>query len=250
MTSTKSSVKATATGNLAPLTNCVAFTELLDHVMSKHSSLPGIGAFTGFSGDGKTSAANYAANRYQAYYLECGSSWTLAKFCQNLSIELGIPPKGRIADMIENIIGALAATQRPLIIDEFDHAVARNYVDNIREIHDKSGAPIILIGEEMLPLKLQQWERFHNRVLSWSQSQPCDEKDAGVLATIYAPNLQLAPDLLALIVGAAHGNTRRVAVNIDRVRATADLEGWKKVDVATWGKRALFTGSSPAARRR
>jgi DNA transposition AAA+ family ATPase len=237
-------------GSLAPLTNVLMFTGMMDRVASRHSSLPGMGAFTGFSGDGKTSAATYAANKTQAYYIEVGSTWTQAKFCQALSIELGIPPKGTIAAMVDGIISNLAITQRPLIIDEFDHVVNRKYVETVREIHDKSGAPIILIGEEMLPDKLRQWERFHNRVMYWEQSQPCDLGDADILCTIYAPGIEVAPDLLQKIVDQANGNTRRIAVNIDRARELAELEGWKKIDLAKWGKQPFFTGASPATRRR
>lgn len=242
--------KPTGFGSLAPLTNVMMFTELLERVSTRHSSLPGMGAFTGFSGDGKTSAATYAANKHQAYYVEVGSTWTQAKFCQALSIELGIPPKGTIATMVDNIIQTLAVTQRPLIIDEFDHVATRKYVETVREVHDKSGAPVILIGEEMLPDKLKMWERFHNRVMHWVQSQPCDVNDAGILCSIYSPDVELAPDLLQAIVAQANGNTRRIAVNIDRVRDQAEMEGWKKIDLATWGKRPFFTGASPATRRR
>ena len=249
MTTTKTSVNPPV-GNLAPLTNCIMFDELLDRIKSRTRSLPSMGAFTGFSGDGKTSSAAYGANRHHAYYVEVGSSWTLAKFCQALSIELGIPPRGTIATMIDNIIATLAKTERPLIIDEFDHVVNRKYVENIREIHDKSGAPIVLIGEEQLPYKLQQWERFHNRVLDWVQSQPCDLNDAEVLATVYAPGVSIAADLLALVIEKTGGNTRRIAVNLDRIRETSLLEGWKKADRAIWADRALFTGASPARRTR
>jgi DNA transposition AAA+ family ATPase len=249
MTKTSASVNPQP-GSLAPLTNCVLFDELLDRVTSRHRNLPSMGAFTGFSGDGKTSSAALGAHRHEAYYIEVGSSWTLAKFCQSLSTELGIPARGTIATMIENIISHLSETQRPLIIDEFDHVVNRKYVENIREIHDKSQAAIVLIGEEQLPYKLQQWERFHNRVLNWVQSQPCDLKDASVLAQVYAAGLTIEADLLGVIVEKTGGNTRRIAVNLDRIREEATLEGWKKIDRSLWGTRPIFTGAMPARRAR
>jgi len=237
-------------GGIAPLTNCVAFDALLERVTSRHKNLPAMAAFCGLAGDGKTTSATYGANKHRAYYVEVGSSWTLAKFCRSLSIELGIPAKGTIADMIDGIIGSLAHTQRPLIIDEFDHVVNRKYVENIREIHDKSGAAIVLIGEEELPFKLQRWERFHSRVLDWERSQPCDLKDAQILAKIYASGISLDDDLLAQVVEQTGGNTRRVSVSLYTMREQATLQGWKKIDVATWGKRPIHTGALPAKRVR
>jgi DNA transposition AAA+ family ATPase len=237
-------------GTIAPLTNCVIFDELLERVTSRHRNLPAMAAFCGFSGDGKTSSATYGAHKHQAYYIEVGASWTLAKFCRSLSIELGIPARGTIADMVDGIIGTLAHTQRPLIIDEFDHVVTRRYVENIREIHDKSGAAIVLIGEEELPYKLQRWERFHNRVLDWGRSQPCDLQDARTLAKIYAAEVQIADELLAMVVEKTGGNTRRVATALYGMREQAMLAAWKKIDVVTWGKRAVEIGALPARRVR
>lgn len=142
----KPNVKSAANATIAPLTNVTLFSELVERVSSRHKHLPAIGAWYGWSGLGKTFSATYGAHQFRAYYIEIGSTWTLAKFCQALLTELGIPPKGTIAAMVDAAIAALAETTRPLIIDEFDHVVRRNYVEAIREIHDKSGAPIILIG--------------------------------------------------------------------------------------------------------
>lgn len=228
--------------------NTVLFAELMERVQTRHRDLPGLGVFYGWAGLGKTKAAIAAANRACAYYLEVGESWTKAKFCKALLTELGLPPRGTVADMVDAIIVALMDTRRPLIIDEFDHVVRRNYVETIREIHDKSGAPIVLIGEEMLPHKLQQWERFHSRILDWVAAQPCDGTDVASLGKVYAPDVDLSDDMVALILTRTKGITRRVCVNLAKVAETAALEGWSQVDATTWGNRALYTGDAPARR--
>ncbi|WP_374653086.1 AAA family ATPase [Dongia sp.] len=249
MTVSKPSVKTPASSNIAPLTNVTLFTELVERITTRHRNLPAIGAWYGWSGLGKTISATYGAHRFRAYYVEVGSSWTLAKFCQALLTELGVPPRGTIASMVDTIISMLAETNRPLIIDEFDHVVKRGYVETIREIHDKSGAPIILIGEELLPDKLKQWERFHNRVLDWVPAQPCNARDVVALAGIYAPGLEIAADLVELLLTKSEKRARRIVVNIDRIREASVLEGWKgKIDRSLWGDRALFTGAAPSRR--
>lgn len=237
-----------STGSIAPLTNVSLFAELVERVMARHHNLPSMGAWYGWSGLGKTFAATYGAHKHRAYYLEVGASWTAAKFCKALLTELGKSPRGTIADMVDRIIETLAETRRPLIIDEFDHVVRKGYVEYIREIHDKSGAPIILIGEDLLPDKLRMWERFHGRVLDWVLAQPCDTRDVLALVPIYAPDIEIAPDLADLILKRSEGRTRRVCVNIDRVREFAALEGLHRVDLKAWGNQELFTGAAPARR--
>lgn len=234
----------------APLANVSLFAELLERVTARHRDLPGFGVFYGWAGLGKTKSATRAAHIHRAYYVEVGESWTKAKFCKALLAELGLPVKGTVADMVDAIIIALMDTARPLIIDEFDHIANRGYVETIREIHDKSGAPIVLIGEELLPHKLQQWERFHSRILDWVSAQPCDTHDVRQLSPIYAPGVELADDMVALILTKSKGVTRYVAVNLAKVAETAALEGWSEVTAALWGNRALHSGEPPHRRIR
>lgn len=234
---------------IAPLNNVALFNELVERVVNRPRHLPGMASFHGFSGYGKTFSATYAANKYRAYYVEVGESWTKAKFCRALLTELGADTRGTIADMVDRIIEHLVINERPVIIDEFDHVVARRYHETIREIHDKTGAPIILIGEELLPNKLATTsERFHNRMLDWVPAQPADADDARALARLYCPGLEIADDLLELITRRSEGRVRRICVNLERVRETAGLEGLERIDLATWGDRPLFSGKPPARR--
>nr|WP_249123784.1 ATP-binding protein [Pseudomonas aeruginosa] len=75
--------------------------------------------------------------------------------------------------MADQIAEELAASGRPLIIDEMDHLVAAGQVELIRDLYESSQASILLIGEEMLPTKLKKYERFHGRVLSWVPPSQC-----------------------------------------------------------------------------
>lgn len=234
--------------DVAPLANVGLFMGLVDRVHNRAPHLPGIGVFSGFSGYGKTTAAVAAANRFRARYLEVGQSWTQARFLRSLLVELGGQPKGTIGDMVDASISHLARARVPVIIDEADHILTRRYVELIRELHDKSGATFILIGEEMLPQRIAAHERVHNRVFSWLQAQPADAGDVAALARLYAREVQIAPDLCALISDRAAGRLRRVCVSIERVREWAATEGLRAVTREDWGDREMYEGM-PAVRR-
>ncbi|MDK2955381.1 MAG: hypothetical protein PWQ57_877 [Desulfovibrionales bacterium] len=233
---------------IAPLQNVTIFSELVERVVSRPAHLPGMATFHGPSGYGKTFAATYAANKHSAAYIELGSSWTKKKFCQALSVELGAHAARTIADMMDEIVKVLALDQRPLIIDEFDHALTRGLLEMVRELHDKSGAPIILIGEELLPDKLAAHERFHNRILSWAAAQPAMLDDVRHLARVYAPGLTIRDDLLERITSASDGRARRACVNIEQVREAALLQGLDSIGLAEWGDAPLYNGRPPHRR--
>ncbi|WP_353429459.1 ATP-binding protein [Paracoccus denitrificans] len=235
--------------SVAPLRNVGALVELTDRVQKRRHGLPGMATFYGPSGYGKTTAAIYAANRFSAYQVQVKSAWTAKKLCTAILQDLALPPARTIADMVDQIAEEIAKSGRPLFIDEADQLVARNMIEIVRDIYESSGAAIILIGEELLPQKLQKWERVHGRMLDWVGAEPGDLADVGHLARIYCPGVQLDEDLKKLLLKESNASIRRICVNLDRVREFALTKGLKAVGRGDWGKSGFFTGHAPAPRR-
>lgn len=219
----------------APLTNVRLFSELVERVKAAPPHLPNWGVFYGTSGYGKTTAAQHTALSTHAVYLECGSTWSTGTLVDSISHELSMGyVKGAVAKRVLEIIRVLADDPQPLIFDEADHLVKKSLVDVVREIADKTKAPIILIGEQHLPEKLSVFERAHNRVLAWSQSVPCSMRDARELLKLHCGTVEIADDLLKRIVDDTQGSARRIVANIDQVREFAKTRGLKRIDVAAY----------------
>ena len=241
----------TTTKAYAPLRNMALFYELVERVMTRSLHLPGMACFYGHSGYGKTFSAIWAANKARAYYVELGETWTRKTLCLAVLRELGLASvaQSSLPDLVSAIVDRLAEERdRPLIIDEADFLAKKGMIDLVREIHDKSQAPVILIGEELLPVKLQRFERTHNRMLDWVAAVPCDMADARQLAKLYCPGLDVDDDLVAAIAKASDGRARRIAVNLDRVRERALMKSKKRMSLADWGGDAFFTGEPPRRR--
>lgn len=235
--------------HIAPLKNVTLFTETLERVQTRPSHLPGIALFYGFAGYGKTFSATYGANKHQAFYVEVGYSWSQTFFCDAILNEIGIQVKGTIPAKINKIIEHLASEDRPLIIDEADHIVNKKYVDIIREIHDKSGVPVILIGEELLPAKIQEWERFHSRILDFVAAEPVSLQDIVYLARLYCPDVEIQQDLLEHLHKLSRGGVRRVAVNLEQIAEIARTSGANVIGKKNIPDEKLFTGLTPQRRR-
>lgn len=237
-------------GKTAPLRNVALFHELVVRLQTAPPHLPHWGVFYAVSGVGKTTAAARAALRTGSVYIECGSTWTTATLVDAILHELhSLPVKGSVAKRVTEVINRLADDPIPLIFDEADHMVKKSLVDVVREISDKTGAPIVLIGEQHLPTKLMEFERAHNRVLEWVQAEPCDLSDAKELAKLYQGNVVIADDLLKKIVMETDGSTRRIVTNIDRMREFALCKGLDRIALADWNE-AVYRGLPPARIRR
>lgn len=218
-----------------------------ERLTGRTAGLPGLAALYGPAGYGKTTAALAVANETRAYFVQMRSAWTRKTLLEKILLEMSIKALGTIPQMLDQACTQLAASGRMLIIDEFDYCVrSDSMVELVRDIHEGGGAaPILLLGEELLPQKLKKWERFHSRVLSWIPAQPISIADAAALAPIYCPDVRVASDLLDHLVRISAGSVRRVSVNLAAIAEAAAAEGWSAVDRAAWSERPLYTGEAP-----
>jgi len=241
---------ATDHPTVAPLANVAATLAAVRAAQARTHGLPGLVVLHGPSGWGKTTAACYTAVQTRAYYVQCQTLWSRGDFITAVCRELGLEAaRGTAAAKADAIAEQLARSRRPLLIDEAHVLVQRATVAGaLKEIHDSTDGTIVLIVEEVLPQSMTRHERLHGRVLEWVSAAPCSIADAEALTRIYAPGLTVARDLLTHLVQAAKGSVRRVAVNLDRIRAEAAAMGWEAVDRARWGERPLYTGEPPARR--
>ena len=223
---TKAPVNVNLSGK-APLANVGLTLGALNGAMKRPAHLPGIVVLYGPSGLGKSTAATVATVQLQAYYVQAKSSWTRKAVYQSILRVMGIMPAKTIYEMEEQVATQLAASRRPLIVDECDHLVAK----------------------EHLPSNLSRWERIHNRVLEWVPAQYADMDDARALRDLYCDRVAVADDLLAHIHKGSKGVARRICVNLERAQQAGLELGRKDIDLAAWGKRDLYTGDAPARKR-
>jgi DNA transposition AAA+ family ATPase len=221
----------------------------LKKLIDRQDGLPGLGVFYGPSGFGKTTTTVVIANEADAYYVQMRSAWTKKALLDKILVEMGMTPAGTMAAMLDQICAQLAASRRPLIIDEFDYAADKTgMVELVRDIYEGSQVPVLLVGEERLPQKLKKFERFHGRVLAWVAAQPVSIDDARALATVYANGLEILDEVLSELVRLAHGSVRRVCVNLTNIFDYANVAGLETVSLEDLKAVSLFTGEAPARR--
>ena len=138
-------------------------------------------------------------------------------------------------------------SKRPLFIDEADKAVDKGWIELVRELAMHSNAPVLLIGEEMLPSKLQRYERVHNRVLDWFGAEPCDLADCGELAKIFLPNVAISEPLLDKIRVAGDGRARRIVVTLNHALEELRKSNLRELTLENY-KGEIYTGEAPRAR--
>lgn len=210
------------------------------------------GVFYGFSGYGKTYASTYVAAKTGAVYVHAKSCWTPKSIARAIAEELGVYRRSaNVDDLVQAITTELRRDPRPIIIDEMDHLVqTKKQVELIRDIYDDAlEVPFLLIGEEALPAKLKEWERFDNRILVATPAQPASANDALTLRDHYCRGVRIDDDLVEHIRIECAGVTRRIVNNLRQAQEEAKKGGAAEINLAWWGDRPLRTGEYAPRRK-
>lgn len=240
---------STLYNTVAPLANVARLGALIDRTMNRAHGLPGMGCFYGKAGYGKTTAGIYCTNTVNACHVEAVPLGGTKKLLEMIVIELGLRPKRLVTDLFDQAAQELAISGRPLIIDEADQILTTRMIETVRHLHDKSGSPVILAGEEQLPQHLQRWERVHGRMLAWVEAEPATAEDVRHLARIYAPRVEVMPDLREAVLAASKASMRYISTNLAAIAEFAAVRGLDRVSKADWGGGAFHTGEPPTLRR-
>lgn len=233
----------------APLINIGKLAGAIHEAKNRKMHLTSFIVLSGPSGYGKSYAAAYNRTEYDCTYIEADATWGAGALLDNILEEIGLSPvKGLNSKKLKAVVNALVEKGTPLIIDEFDHLVKPKILEIVRAIHDKSYIPVVVIGEELLPQKLDETERFSNRVYTWVQAEPVTLEDARKLNRFYCSDINVEDDLLQVLVDISQGRVRRVCTNLAKIEEEAKQQKWKKVNKKLWGSRRLETDKAPAPR--
>lgn len=256
MTQTDGEIKRTT----APLRNTGLMVEMVERLVNRPPSVPGVGIFHGFSGMGKTVSATLAVNMYKGVFLQITPDFTRKFFYQKLLHALGKPgARGSIPELAEQAGIALGGMEDPvLFFDDAQYLFVKryrereqsffNFQDVIRTLHDVGGATIVLIGEEDLPGIVERSEPIHNRVSVWQEALFADLNDARHMAGLLCPSIRIGDELLGEILNKSGRLLPRIISNLYQAAEMARGKGVDAIDLAMWGEQPFFTGKT--AKRR
>ncbi len=223
---------------IAPLSNVMRFTELVERLVDRPPELPGFGVFSGKAGLGKSFSAIYAINKYRAHYVECDYTWTQKAFCEAVMVELGLlAPRTRLTMPVYRAVAEIGDKLadnplRPLIIDEADFLVRRKMIEIVRAIYKHcagAGTAIILIGEESMPNALRMWERVDSRVLKSVKAEKINADDVAILSKMVASDLNFSKETNQRLLQKSNGSARRLVTLLHDINEAAKLNGWKEI---------------------
>ncbi|MDR2502939.1 MAG: AAA family ATPase [Deltaproteobacteria bacterium] len=210
-----------------------AFNEAVDSCFESDKALSGFILAHGQAGRGKSVAADgYYCSRNTGAYVRVWEGWSQSAFMQRLLFEA----QGRNEDMPryngnrckEIIVRLLQDRKQPLFIDEADR-LKISRIEDLRDIYEMTGVPVILIGEEGLLGLLSERRRIWSRVIHSVLFGPINGAEVGLYAN-QAVGLTIKPELCARIAEKSEGDFRLVRNMMLLLEKAAKAAGSLDVD--------------------
>lgn len=231
---------------IVPISNVARLAEAGEALLSRSNGMPGMGLVSGETGFGKSTAVAWLATRQHGVYVRALATSTPSSMCESICRELGIGRRATNVATIESIVEKLAETNRPLFIDEADYIVEqKKLVETLRDIHDLSSVPVILIGMANIKRAVSSRQQLSGRIAQWVEFQPSTLDDTRTLATQLA-EVDIADDLVQRLHESTRGSVRLTVVGLNRIEQFARSRGLSKLGLMEWPKSAdFFMGNAP-----
>lgn len=207
---------------------------------SRAYGMPGMGLIYGPTGAGKTTAITWYINQCHGVYVRAWAVWSPNAMLHAIADELGLAHMASLSNQAASIVRKLEETGRPLFIDEADYVIeSKRMVETLRDLHDLSTVPVILIGMRDIHKNIQARKQVSGRLAEWVEFLPCDVDDTRMLADGLC-EVSVDDDLVEALHQSTRGLARNIAVGLSRIEARGLKLGKDRMSLADWPKGEPF----------
>ena len=145
--------------------NVKRFITMMNNLQNRAEGVPGMGLVYGEPGLGKTQTINWWAFKNNAILVRCtqlmSARWLLSEILEELGEIYGY----KISDCFKLVVRNLLVNPQIIIIDEVDYlTVDSRAVETLRDIHDKTNVPIVLVGMINAKSRLKKFNHLYDRL--------------------------------------------------------------------------------------
>lgn len=210
--------------------NVKNFIGLMNNLIDKSNEVPKMGLIYGDPGLGKTQTAVWWATNNDAAYVRAQNKMTCRWLLEKIVYELGESPSRKMADLIEQCITHLRLKPQVIIIDEVDYLINRHrIVETLRDLHDLTGVPIVLIGMQEAKTKLGKYRHLYDRISEIIEFKPFSKDDLDVIVEELS-EIKITDEAKEIFFEKTN-RFRQVIKGISLLENLAKTNGLHKIDV-------------------
>ena len=139
----------------------------MDNLQKAPSNVSKMALVYGAFGLGKSQTIMWWVTNNDAIYVRCNHNisprWLLSEIVKELD-EVPCYTSQRLFEQIEE---KLKYNPKILVVDEIDYLFSNKHtIETLRDIHDKLGIPVLLVGMELADKKLQKYGHINDRIFA------------------------------------------------------------------------------------
>lgn len=151
---------------------------MMNNLKNRDEGIPGMGLVYGEPGLGKTYAITWWALQNDAILIRSANLMSARWLLEEIVEELGEIPYNKFSDIFNQVVAQLIKTPRIIIVDETDYlTIDSRAVETLRDIHDKTDVPIILVGMGTANKRLQRHKHLYDRLSEIVKFEPFEKAD-------------------------------------------------------------------------
>ena len=157
--------------------NVKKFVALMEEVKQLPANIPKIVLVFGEYGLGKSETIKWWTFKNDCIYVRANQGMSSRWLLSEVAEELGEEAFWHIQDTFNLVEHKLKQNPKPLIIDEVDYLVNNNVIEILRDLHDRTMCPMILVGMINIDKKLSRYPHLKDRIYKTFKFEPYDKQD-------------------------------------------------------------------------
>ncbi len=162
-------------------------------------------------------------------FLRVLEGWSQFSFLQALTYEVSGERPNNTTRCRNRILDALTESPQSIIVDEADR-LHMGRIEDLRDIHDMTGCPIVLVGEEGFYPKLHARRRVYSRIVDVVDFAPISPDDV-MFFGLQAAALDITPEACHKLSTLAKGSFRVVYGYILHLEDYAKAQQTNNIDI-------------------
>lgn len=145
--------------------NVKKFITMMNNLQNRAEGVPGMGLVYGEPGLGKTQTINWWAFKNDAILIRCTQLMTARWLLTEILDSMNELKSFTIAECFKLVVRNLIIKPQVIIVDEIDYlTIDSRAVETLRDIHDKTNVPIVLVGMINANSRLKKFNHLYDRL--------------------------------------------------------------------------------------
>lgn len=157
--------------------NVVNFVSLMNELQNLPPNIPKMALVYGDYGLGKSETIKWWTFKNDCVYVRATQGMSIRWLLSEIAEEIGEEPFWHSKETFELIENHLFNNPKTIIIDEVDYLIEKKTIEVLRDIHDRTDCPLVLVGMDQVDKKLSRFPHLVDRIYKKFKFETYDTND-------------------------------------------------------------------------